>query len=628
MFSKQKRGLRATAKSTILLTFVSLLVLVPARAALADPACQPGGVYVLFARGSKATLGSNEAYEFKNSMFVSLAAEGVGVKDWAELGNLDKSKGDGEFPDSPLYEYPASDFFGGHYNESVVIGTDELVNHLNDRYSGDGPDGHGPCTNEVVALGGYSQGADVVGWALERNGGGGFVSLTSEARRHVGFAALYGDPRYKAGCFEDAWWRRVLTNTCFDGMLLARNPYAREEFRGRVGSWCESGDPVCTWNPQTCNATNLTDGCVHGSVYQDYWIQRSATEVAHRTRVQLDLLRSASPNATVAYNNQLHAFYYDETNGNLRHAWTDANGWHAETLDGSATGVSGYSTHVGRYVSATVYGGIQVFYYDLANASLRHAWYDNTSWQFETLDAVGDVGQFVSIVNYGGLHAFYHDATNGDLKHKWYDGSWHTEVLDSAGYTGQYISISQYGGLHLFYYDAGQGDLRHAWYAGQGWQFETLDSSADVGKYTSVANNGTMHLFYYDATNGNLRHAWWAYWNSRWEFETLDSVGDVGRYTSAVVYGDLHVFYYDATNGDLKHAFYQGGWQFERLDTASLSVGMYVSSTVFGTPHLFYHDPLFGTLRHGFWASWNNRWEYEVLDGTSSSPGGVQSIML
>ena len=33
------------------------------------------------------------------------------------------------------------------------------------------------------------------------------------------------------------------------------------------------------------------------------------------------------------YDNSLQLYYFDKTNGDLIHAWTDATGWHFEDLD-------------------------------------------------------------------------------------------------------------------------------------------------------------------------------------------------------------------------------------------------------------------------------------------------------
>src|SRR5581483_5475723 len=126
------------------------------------------------------------------------------------------------------------------------------------------------------------------------------------------------------------------------------------------------------------------------------------------------------------YNGQLQLYYYDATNGILRHAWTSSGTWHFENLDGDAGSVSGYSADVGQDPSVTTYNGqLELFYYDATNGNLRHAWTVSGDWHFENLDGDpgsisgfdGDVGQDPTalVSSSGHIHLFYFYATNGNL---------------------------------------------------------------------------------------------------------------------------------------------------------------------------------------------------------------------
>lgn len=242
----------------------------------------------MWVRGSGQTIHDVEAQRFKQHVQYALSAAGVSAPDWAwaELGNLDGSADPGEFPDSPN-EYPAVgapwNAVPSIYGPSVETGTNELIAHLNDRYAGNGPTNNGACHNEVAVIGGYSQGADVVGWALERTGYG---SLSADARRHIGYTALYGDPTNSYGCNIDRWWQRgTNANGCnHDGILGARSPYAPGEFRGRLGSWCDTYDGICT----SGSAGGITGN--HTTIYRDWWIWQSAAEIAGTAGNRLGLL--------------------------------------------------------------------------------------------------------------------------------------------------------------------------------------------------------------------------------------------------------------------------------------------------------------------------------------------------
>jgi len=272
-------------------------ILSPASPAYADPSCQSGGAYMLWVRGSGVPIGATEAMQFQQHIQYALGAAGVGPYAWAELGNLDNSQPAGQFPDEPD-EYPAVGVgwaqVNGDYNNSVSIGTNELVTHLNQRY-GNGP-GDRNCYNETAIIGGYSQGADVVGWALERNGGGGYVALSAAAKNHIGYAALYGDPKMDSfACpATSSWWVRGNPPCTSNGTLHRRVPYVRDEFVNRFGSWCDKDDVVCS---------NSLTGNGHTTAYNDLgrWIHQSAAEVVNTARLKVVELNPPRPDRTILH---------------------------------------------------------------------------------------------------------------------------------------------------------------------------------------------------------------------------------------------------------------------------------------------------------------------------------------
>lgn len=190
------------------------------------------------------------------------------------------------------------------------------------------------------------------------------------------------------------------------------------------------------------------------------------------------------PTVTV-YNNTLQLFYYDATNGNLRHVYENS-GWHQETLDGHTSDTAGRrNTTLGLNPSVAVHGNtLQVVYYDQTNEDLRHAWLDSNGWHFENLDGdtgsiakrSGAVGATPYITSDGTtLHVFAHDVTNSDLRHYWASSAqpWQTETLDGRGEDGtagringntgeEPVAIAFAGGWHVFYYGASGTNFRHA----------------------------------------------------------------------------------------------------------------------------------------------------------------------
>lgn len=240
--------------------------------AKADPGCVNGGVYVLFARGSGEKFDDLRASKFK---YVLSQLGQLGIRSaWAELGNLD---GDydipgqldsGEYPAVPVNDWNVVNTVNGEYGNSVRIGTDELVRHLNDRVS--------RCPNEAIVLGGYSQGADVVGWALERQGYGG---LNAATRSHIAYVAMYGDPRFGCGLWDKLG---VCSQGVTDGALGKRVPYVPGEFQQKVGSWCDLNDGVCTARIALYGGVRT-----HSSIYQAELILASVRTIAIRAILSL-----------------------------------------------------------------------------------------------------------------------------------------------------------------------------------------------------------------------------------------------------------------------------------------------------------------------------------------------------
>jgi hypothetical protein len=127
------------------------------------------------------------------------------------------------------------------YGSSVNDGVAELSLHLEDRAA--------RCPETVFVLGGYSQGAQVVGQAYER--------LGDRLRLRVGFSALFGDPRLHLpegegiippACFHQDFspWRRTVPICHTDnGSLGARKPYLPLAWTDRTGLWCDRDDFVC-----------------------------------------------------------------------------------------------------------------------------------------------------------------------------------------------------------------------------------------------------------------------------------------------------------------------------------------------------------------------------------------------
>jgi surface antigen len=146
---------------------------------------------------------------------------------------------------------------------------------------------------------------------------------------------------------------------------------------------------------------------------------------------------------TISYNGGLHSFFYDPANGNLRHAWTSPTaGWQVENLDGDPGSIGHWNADVGRGSAVTTYGdSLQLFYYDASNGNLRHAWTGSAGWSFENLDgdpgSVGHrdsrLGTTQSATLYGdSLQLFYPDVDYQTYRHAWTSATSGWQVEDLA----------------------------------------------------------------------------------------------------------------------------------------------------------------------------------------------------
>jgi hypothetical protein len=212
------------------------------------PAC--AGVGLVFARGSGQPLGYREAPRFFAKVAGRIGAA-ASVASY-ELGT--GTHGGARYPAAGVGVDSAQEIVnvldawtgvaGGTYRASVESGADELAAYLAERSTA--------CPGERHVVGGYSQGAQVVGDGLARAG--------AAARAGVSFVALFGDPRlslpegrgvYPPACrggTRSAWRRGNVGCLTDNGILGARTPYLPADLVARTGSWCDRDDPICNGN--------------------------------------------------------------------------------------------------------------------------------------------------------------------------------------------------------------------------------------------------------------------------------------------------------------------------------------------------------------------------------------------
>jgi len=207
-------------------------------------------VETIFARGSGQPLQDREATRFKTEIGNRLKDESVISINNYELGT--ESYGGYRYPavsvnNDWLHTNAIGAFVSGGqafaYGDSVKQGVGELKSYLSQRYA--------KCKSAGTQyiLGGYSQGAQVIGQAMP--------DIPREIRDQIVFVGMFGDPKlyYPEG---EGWnppacqgkdyspWRRAASNCKLDnGSLGAHKPYVPDDMKNKTGLWCYAHDEIC-----------------------------------------------------------------------------------------------------------------------------------------------------------------------------------------------------------------------------------------------------------------------------------------------------------------------------------------------------------------------------------------------
>ena len=138
-----------------------------------------------------------------------------------------------------------------------------------------------------------------------------------------------------------------------------------------------------------------------------------------------------NPTVLSTANGPIQLFYRDASNGNLRHAYHDmSTGWHFEILDGDGYAVTRHDADTGATPTVVMQDDtLHVFATDVSAGDIRHYWSSPAQgWQSEVLDGSGEDASSgrtnnstgedpTAIVYSGSLHVFYYEGANANLRH-------------------------------------------------------------------------------------------------------------------------------------------------------------------------------------------------------------------
>lgn len=189
----------------------------------------------------------------------------------------------------------------GEYRQSVQDGAEELAGYLADEMT--------RCPSQYNVLGGYSQGAQVVGEAMAMMHSRGQDNLLSR----LGHVDLFGDPKFNGFKLSTSRFNPLQKHTTYPwvrgsanenevGSLGPRDPYIPDIITAQTTSWCDFNDLVCGGYA----GLSVSDFLAHSHVYSDKggWIEKSANETYIDMKQRLSLLAGVedkSANSPLAY---------------------------------------------------------------------------------------------------------------------------------------------------------------------------------------------------------------------------------------------------------------------------------------------------------------------------------------
>ena len=283
---RQKTPLGITA--AVIITAMTGLTITALPAVAVDPFAAPcANVETVFARGSGQPTNAAEEQRFVQQVKARISSP-LTVNPY-EVGSA--SIDGHQYPAVPVGKESWDSFWntvgggvtgggGFAYGASVDSGVDEVTAYLTKRAAA--------CPDAKFVLGGYSQGAQVVGEAYNEK-------LSDSLRGRVVYQALFGDPKLwlpegetvggliPAACLgispASVWRFDVPDCGTSHGSLRPRVPYLPASFTTTTGLSCATHDFVCGSSPYFWDIEG------HGTYRMDgHSIDRAAVEIAKRLK--------------------------------------------------------------------------------------------------------------------------------------------------------------------------------------------------------------------------------------------------------------------------------------------------------------------------------------------------------
>jgi hypothetical protein len=349
----------------------------------------------------------------------------------------------------------------------------------------------------------------------------------------------------------------------------------------------------------------------------------SLENVPTTTQARISAAVAVDPNGVV------HIAYMTGSPYSLMHAWRApaATTWSFETIDAA--------TSVGNSISLAIddAGHLHVAYLDFGNGVLKHAVWNGTAWQLETVDSAGDYlaqSTGLALDAAGRPRIAYANPTTTAVRFaEWTGTSWtlSTVLTEFGSQTGEFphLALDATGAPWISFYSGYYNRTEIYTRAGTTWTKQLVAPDQPDGYDSAVARdpNGNVAVIYTATNEDNL---WMAQSSgTSWVDEVIDPYGDVGDESQMALDGSgrPHISYVNRTTNDVWYATRDasGVWTRLRIATsgpapATNATGGYTSIalTAAGVPHVVWFDASTGYLQHGSYNASAGSWAIDTVD--------------
>jgi len=211
---------------------------------------------------------------------------------------------------------------------------------------------------------------------------------------------------------------------------------------------------------------------------------------------------------------------------------------------------------------------------------LYHAWFNGSTWLYETVDPAPGVGYYTSLAfdNTGKPGIAYLDSFNNTLKFaRWTGSAWTIQTVDGPTSSNTYptllfdssnnpmlVYVADFGNFYTY-------QIKFARWTGSAWNiYPAVETGTSFFPSLALDKNGEPHISYFRddyKRSGGLIYASWT--GSAWSLQIVDPTNYMGK-DNCLAFdnaGNPHISYYDDWDG-VKYASWNGSaWVLEMIHT-------------------------------------------------------------